>query len=726
MTTLHVTFVWHMHQPLYLDPVSGQYVMPWVGYHAVKGYYDMPLILEECEGARAVFNMTPVLLRQLEDYAAGGVHDAFRELSAKPAAELSQADRTYMLAHFFMCNWHSMVLPYKGYNRLLEMRGQDIHLHDLEQTCKQFSDQDFLDLQVWYNLTWFGNKALERIPELNQLKEKSHDFTEHDKAFVLEAADRIIREVLDIYRRLYDSGRIELTTTPFYHPILPLVYNTDLARRCMPGVNLPLRFSAAEDARAQVEKAAAYHEKIFGRRPSGMWPSEGSVAPELIPIVQHAGIKWMATDEDILLRSVPPKDKGDLLYKPYRALREGAEVAMVFRDRGLSDRIGFDYARLPAGQAVDDFCRNLGSIRDYLAGRGVDNGLVSVILDGENPWEGFPDSGQEFLKELYSRIVKTDGLELTTVSDYIAEHPPQDVIDHLFTGSWIEHNFRIWIGHPEDNRAWEALSQTRQDLVQNSQNASGPEVDQAWEELYAAEGSDWFWWYGDDFSSDMDAVFDQTFRMHLKNTYKLLGIEPRLDLETPLRFEHKAAVTEAPKDFISPMIDGRVSDYYEWEAAGHLNLKRTQGAMYRSESFLEHIYFGFDMDNFYLRLDPASTQNNHNDISQAIQFRVHFLKPKDMQIRFTWDRLNDSIQNAKLVLSEGEGEAGTEHLTSVAADKIIELAVSFEQLNLSARDEPAFRVEVLIDDVEVEKHPGDNYISFLVPDASFKRRMWSV
>ncbi len=722
MTTLHITFVWHMHQPLYLDPLSGQYVMPWVGLHALKGYYDMPLILEECEPAKAVFNITPVLIRQILDYAEGSVNDPLRQLSAKPAGELSPMDRSFLLDRFFMCNWNTMVKPFQGYSRLLNQRGLKVGPHELEQIQVRFSEQDLRDLQVWYNLTWFGSKALDRIPELKQLKDKDHDFSEDDKAFVLNSADRIIAELLDIYRRLENAGRIELTTTPYYHPILPLVYDTDLATRCMPGVSLPERHYAPEDAKAHVEKAIALHLETFGRAPKGMWPAEGSVSPEIIPILEQAGIKWMGTDEAILMHSLPQGDKGLLLYKPHRAVFQDSEINMVFRDHGLSDAIGFDYAKLPAAQAVDGFMAHLKNIRAYLEAEGVQQGLLSVILDGENAWESFPDSGLALLRELYTRLSNSEGFKLTTVNDYIEEHPPRHTIDNLYTGSWIDNNFRIWIGHPDDNKAWDALVRTRRELAKHSQDKPGHILDAAWEELYAAQGSDWFWWYGDDFSSDMDSVFDHLFRSHLKNVYKYLELDPPADLETPFIHEQQPISLDPPKSLIQPQIDGRETSFFEWQGAGFLNLKRSQSTMYRSEPLLDNIFYGFDMENFYLRLDPAECK----DEQRTLEFRILFIEPAEYQIRMTWKNDYENTSKAELLTPLGGKDFSKQSIKSFAADKIIELGVELKKLGLKPNDRMAIRIAVFLGGSQLEQYPADNYLELEVPDASFNRKGWRV
>lgn len=718
MTELSVIFLWHMHQPYYRDMVQGNCILPWVRLHAIKGYRDVLRATELSAGAKVVINLTPCLVRQIQEMVEGHVRDDFFLISEKPTDELSLSERAFILRYFFMADWETMVRPYGEYLKLLAKRGTRSSL-DFETVAKKFSDQEIRDLVVWFNLTWFGWAALEDIPELLELKGKGRNFTEEDKALVLSSQLRLLSEVLPAYQRLWTAGEIEVSTTPLYHPILPLLWDTVFADRCRPGVKLPVRFRHPEDAWEQVRQGLEVVEKSLGRRPQGMWPSEGSVCHELVPMFLDAGLKWIATDEDILFKRVRVHRRDEVLYHPWKVPHEGRELNVFFRDHGLSDLIGFTYAKQPAEAAAEDLCRRLRELRSSIARQGQDHAVVAIILDGENPWQAYPDGGRGFLLGLYQRILNTPGLQMVTCSEYLERHPPSRPLDYLPTGSWINQNFQIWIGGPEENLAWEYLGRVREQMPDLIADAPEGVKEEAWQSLYAAEGSDWFWWYGDDFQSDLKCEFDYLFRLHLKNVYLLLGEAPPLFLNEPVTFDHPVRLQEEPMAFLSPLIDGRVSDYYEWQAAGHMDIRQAQGAMYQALKHLHHIYYGFDLANFYLRLDPAPQHNN----TEHLDVRVHLLNPRRQVIIFpfvkpTLARLFEESPDGTLLPAA--------ELQTVAAEKIIELQVPFPLLGLEKGQEVQFVVELYEADTEVERYPRDGFVSFAVPDESFEEKYWSV
>ncbi|MCX5910062.1 MAG: glycoside hydrolase family 57 protein, partial [Deltaproteobacteria bacterium] len=387
---VHLAFLWHMHQPFYKDPRTGEYSLPWVRLHALKGYYDMASILEDYPGILQNFNLVPSLLRQIEDYTEGRARDIFLEHSRKPAEDLSPEEKKFILANFFMCSWETMVKPHRGYWALLQKRGLKVPEYRWAEVLHQFTPQDFRDLQVWFNLTWFGYRARGKKEALRELLKKGKNFSENDKQILFQTQFEIIQELIPLYRSLLSRGQIEITVSPFYHPILPLLVNASLAHRAMPNAPLPSTFAHPEDAEAQIQKAVAYFGTLFGGKPAGMWPSEGSVAPELIPMVAKAGIRWMATDEGNLFRSLPGPEERSRLFQPYRVTYQGAEVFMVFRDRNLSNLIGFTYAKNPPQASASDLYTHLKNTQKSLAAHRGER-LILIALDGENPWEYYPD-----------------------------------------------------------------------------------------------------------------------------------------------------------------------------------------------------------------------------------------------------------------------------------------------------------------------------------------------
>jgi alpha-amylase/alpha-mannosidase (GH57 family) len=610
---LSVLFLWHQHQPYYKDPLSDRYELPWVRMHAIKDYYDMVAILDDFPHIRLNINLVPSLLKQLDDYAAGKLQDRALALTTKQASDLSFEDKLFILQNFFMANWEKMIDPHPRYRELLDKRGRTIGGDDLPRVIQYFKEQDWRDLQMWFNLAWFDPYWEKNEPLIKRLLEKGKNFTEHDKLEIVALERRICGWVSAKHKELQDKGQIEITATPFYHPILPLLCDTDAARMSMPQATLPERFSHPEDAQVQIERAVRDHTARFGRPPRGMWPSEGSVSDAAATLMAKAGLQWAATDEAVLALS----RRGELhgrndLYEPYRWESGGHALNFFFRDHELSDAIGFVYTSWNSSDAVTDFIKRLHDIRTMMTqtSNPPEAPVVPVILDGENCWEYYDHDGEPFLRELYTRLTEDPLLQTVLASEYLEKHPPRRTLTSLWQGSWINANYAIWIGHAEDNRAWELLHRTRRFLVdtlnQRPELQNTAQVEEAWEEIYIAEGSDWCWWYGDDHSSANDETFDYLFRKHLMNVYTLLGASVPEDLHLAIKGKQNRHAILPPVDFIKPTLDGRVTSYFEWQSAGVYHTEAgTTGTMHRAQNLLKSIYFGFDLETLYIRIDPA-------------------------------------------------------------------------------------------------------------------------
>jgi alpha-amylase/alpha-mannosidase (GH57 family) len=729
---LSIAFVWHMHQPYYKDDMTGSYVLPWVRLHGIKDYFDMPALLADFPDIHQTFNLVPSLMKQIQDYVENGATDKFFELTLKPAVELNQDDKQFLLKNSFMANWDTMIKPYRSYWQLLDRRGCSVSPNDLQNATRYFTSQDYLDLQVWFNLTWFDPLFKNNDPFLKGLVQKGSGFTEDEKGILMQKQREVMARIIPEYKRLCEMGRIELTTTPFYHPILPLLYDTDLAKVAIPDIHLPAnRFSHPEDAKVQVERALAYHERLFGCRPAGMWPAEGSVAEDIIPLLVDEGIQWIGTDEGVLARSLGIQIERDfagimkspeVLYKPYLAGKGDKRVSIVFRDHTISDLVGFVYSKWDYKNAANDLIDRLHRVR-----QGLSQGphLVSIILDGENAWEYYQNDGRDFFLYLYERLSKEKGLRCVTVGEYLKEHPAQASIDRLHAGSWINANFRIWIGHEEDNRAWDLLTQTRQALTDYAHRDGEPGIlAKAWEEIYIAEGSDWCWWYGDDHYSENDEEFDLLFRTHLMNVYRLIGLDVPDDLQISiLREDRQALPTVELTAFVSPTIDGQVTNYFEWLPAGFYNVSQGGGAMHRGASIITHIFYGFDLKNMFVRIDPSGNLKDEHVADLA--FFINFLKPRacDVEIRIV-------PQERRVSALLFRGENGTRKqaavINTVAANDIIELAVPFDLIDVKPNDEVQLFVTVERSGSEVEKWPYRGYIQFTVPTEDFEAMMWQV
>ncbi|MFH2071000.1 MAG: glycoside hydrolase family 57 protein [Elusimicrobiota bacterium] len=761
----YLAFLWHHHQPMYRDTPAGgtdpstghiEYAMPWARLHATKDYYDTAAILKDFPSIKMNFNLVPSLLVQLDEYARGLAYDKQIYLTLKPAGELTQDEKVFVLHSFFMANRENMIEVHPRYRELLHKRGKRAPFGELSRIQGYFSEQDFRDLQVWFNLSWLDRYWRQKDDFLKYLQEKGRNFTEEEKFRLINKHREICGSILTIYRELQDKGQIEVSMTPFYHPILPLVYNTDIAKISMPGMLLPKKFSRPEDVVSQVTKAVEYYEKIFGRKPQGMWPSEGSVSEDIVPVVADAGIKWIATDEEILFNTIRTQQGGalpqhprQLLYQPYmveKHMPDGSvrHVNIIFRDRALSDAIGFVYNRWNPVDAANDFISRIHQIRNSVCKTAMsDSCLVSVILDGENCWETYPNDGWDFLKELYSAIQKDRTIETVTISEFMNAHPPKITLKHLFPGSWINANFGIWIGHPEDNLAWEYLAKTRDFLEKyvndHPEKKDSPGVMNAFEEIYIAEGSDWCWWYGDDHTSGMDDVFDSLFRKHLMNVYKLLGEEVPDELHVAIRGKFRKEDIFGPRDFITPAIDGKITNYFEWLAAGFYETGHRGGTMHQVESIVSRFYYGFDMENLYIRIDP--TENGY-DLSHLV-FEVVFLLPEPITLSIKIQPSADaSAETGFSVKCDIEYPQGVAALPATGAapgagevkcsfDKIIEVCLPFELIKAGINKPIEFLVAVKKSVeggalYEIEKWPYQESVKFVRPTEEFAAQNWSV
>ena len=724
---LNVAFLWHMHQPYYVDPIRGTALMPWVRLHATKGYLDMIWLAEQFPEFHCTFNVTPVLVKQIQQLAHDEVRDLWHELAVPTPGSLTPAQKAGLLEHFFKANLDNMVKPFPGYYALLQKRGLRAVKSSLERVAASFSDQELRDLQVWFNLTWFGYAAEQLYPEIGELKRKGRGFTEEDKRTVFDHQRTILQTVLDRYKALVARGQIEVSTTPFFHPIMPLVYNTEFARRCMPGRDLPPAFSHPEDVRAHLMQARDLHAQVFGAPPHGTWPSEGSVCPEMVPILQELGYEWFATDEDILWRSlalVRPGEHPDrrVLFQGYRAQYGDAGACIAFRDRGLSDFIGFTAARNQPQRAADML---LGQIEEIVrtASPDSESGLCAVILDGENAWENFPDGGQEFLRALYQGLTSRPTIRTTTFHDYFKAHPPSAILSTLHTGSWIHADFDIWIGDPEENRGWELLGQTRDFLqgMADRQEIKPAQYQKALWEIYAAEGSDWFWWYGGDFVTENDVIFDELFRTHLQNVYRICNVTIPEVLKTNICRSEVLQESRRPTDLITPTLDGIVTSFYEWAGAGVYEAGRNLVAMYQSERCVDAIYFGSDLNNFYLRIDFRKGV----DLPKQAALRIHFIEPTRRAL--VVPKLARAVTHAELWSTPPDGERRKlSDVASIRFEQVLELGIPLTDLGWKQRDQASFFVQVLENDVELERHPDIGTLNMIVPDDLFAAENWWV
>lgn len=590
---VYLNIIWHQHQPLYVNPETDQLQGPWVRTHATKDYYDMTAMLRDYPDIHCNVNLTSSLLFQLREYYVNrmkpfvdtrrnrvdvkglwakwkGKTDPWIDLALKPTSEFDKEDK----AHLYKNVWNAfgisevMIERFPAYAALKRKLAMD-RMPDRDL----FTEQEMRDLKFWFYLSHFDPDFLAgpvKLPDgsvcdLSDLVELRDDGNyylrkrvteEHCNRIVAEAY-KVMANVIPVHKKLMYSpekhtGQVEVITTPYYHPILPLIYDSDLARICQPNDPLPARFSYPEDAEAHVVKAVKMYKEIFGRAPTGMWPAEGSVAQPVLNIFRRNGILWGASDVKVLDRSEPGKQPNTTAYRfPAGKDTRGNDMSMalVFRDTELSDRIGFTYQNYKGEDAAEDFVR---SILSFAPQKNADDVMITVILDGENAWEWYrhDNDGKQFLNAFYRKLSKLYDLGqviTVTTTEYLQGNPARGVAAHpigklpamewLWPGSWINANYDTWVGENEENRAWEYLLQARRDLEKSGlkrpdpakpapkQNSKEWYAWRAWEAMYAAEGSDWFWWFGTDQSAPAgDEPFDEAFRVHLENVYRFANL----------------------------------------------------------------------------------------------------------------------------------------------------------------------------------------------------------
>jgi alpha-amylase/alpha-mannosidase (GH57 family) len=628
-TPLLVSFVWHMHQPFYQDTQTGEYLLPWVRLHAVKDYLHLARVAADYPTVHQTLNVVPSLAIQLEAYARGDAVDRAQAISAKLAvdgATLTIADKSFLLKEFFSINWDHFVYPNPRFRLLARLR------EAVNGETSLLSDQYWRDLVVSYNLAWIDPSLRQHETRLRRLVEKGGDYDSADVASVLAAHRDLIAQILPTYRALADAGQLELSTSPYYHPILPLLLDTASAREASPTLPLPhLRFSCPEDAATQVADALAFHEQTFGHVPSGMWPSEGAVSQAAIELLgRYPAIRWIATDEHVLERALgygfERGADGQLkdprpLYQPYYSAAGGP--ALFFRDQVLSDRVGFVYQHWDSRDAANDLVERLLQARRTLGepGEAVPPPIVSIVLDGENCWEHYSNNGDDFLRALFDRLSREPGLRAITPAEYLQLYPTVGEraprLANLPAASWIGSNLETWIGEPDQNRAWEFVTLARHRLTRWEREHGDAEPQrrqQARRAMLVAEGSDWFWWYYSRNHVGGEETFDVQFRVQLANVYRALDLAVPEWLNRPVTGQ-AVVRSRLPSGPITPLLTGELDSLAGWANAGFVDPQSSSGPMQVGAHVLRRLYFGSNVGNLYFRLDfTAPTRDGHPSI----------------------------------------------------------------------------------------------------------------
>ena len=710
-----LALLWHMHQPCYRNPFSGRFDLPWLRLHALKDYFGMVHLLEEFPGLRLTFNLVPSLLAGLEQYNQGAV-DAFAEIFRRPAADLAPEEVQYLVRHFFSIHHETHIKPYRRYDLLYRKKMERLGSREDPDWRQVFSVAELRDLQVWFQLTYVDEAYKETDPRIGDLVRKGQGFTEKDKETLSAVEDEILRRVLPEYKKFQDNGQAELCTSPFYHPILPLLLDPQAGRKANEGLApYDLDFCWEEDAWAQLQSGLDCMEKTFGVRPRGVWPPEGGLSEPTLRLLSRAGIAWTASDEEVLSRSLPRPLERDAhlaisdpgaLYSPYTL--PGMPVKIFFRDHLLSDLIGFYYQKFPAREAAADLYRRIHA----LAASGPAGMTIAVILDGENAWEFYPRSGRDFLREFYRLLCADDGIETVTYSAAAAGAARE--LPRLKCGSWINGNFDIWIGDRDDQKAWELLREARDAFLAARGSLAGEVAREIEELLRIAQGSDWYWWYGrENYTPDLD-IFDSLFRLNLQKVYALLKETPPGALLQPVPSVAPSGRlhVEAPRDTMAPRVDGEISDYFEWLDAGRVDILAFGGAMNIANPLVKTLFFGFDREHAFLRIDTKKHARTYFETGFSLRLE-----------------LQGNERSLQVELGFAGGAAETKGLPAGAAaavGRIIEWRLPLAALAAGEGAEFRLRMFWSFDGQPFQTIPASGPLTLQVPGARDYAAFWQV
>ncbi len=605
MKKLKIALLWHFHQPYYKQ--ENEFFLPWVRLHGVKDYWDLPELFYEYPKIKQTINIVPSLWVQIKQYVSSQCYDRVQKLTMTEPADMSVDIKKEVLRLFFLANPENMINPYPRFKELFDMKNAGI----------EFTNQDIIDLQLWYNLCWVGNFSRKR-PAVQSLINKKRNYDNNDKLLVLEIHREILSQVETQLKTLEKLGKIEVSVSPYHHPILPLLVDSKSINESMPTAALPEKiFAYPEDAKTQVDKSIVHYESIFNNKPIGMWPSEGSISDKVLDIISETGIKWLATDEMVLSNSLKSEYKSIYKYFPIKYKRDNTETTLFFRDHSLSDAIGFVYSNWDSKDAAADFINRLSNIANEiintLGENELDNAVVPIILDGENCWEYYHQNGEPFLRELFSQLSDSELIETVLFKDVLNLNSAQvPTLNHIQAGSWINANFNIWAGHKDHRIAWSILSETRNLLDEMKSQISLEKYQQAMEYVYICEGSDWFWWYGDSHWAENKFDFDVLFRHNLSKVYELIGKEAPLILQSPINNQAEQLLNKSATEMINPNL--LIIDEKQWENSGLYNSSSSMAAMHQIGEIIDKVYFGNSKSHIFIRITLKKILENTDKI----------------------------------------------------------------------------------------------------------------
>ncbi len=611
--------------------------MPWVRLHAVKDYLDMALWTKKFEKLKLNFNFVPVLIDSIIDYAENNAHDIHSRMTITPTENLNKEDKIFILTNFFDANYQTMILPNPEYHRLYQI-AQISESTDIDA----FTDQEYSDLMALFNLAWIDPSYKTSNADLKRLVKKGKNYTLEDRIQIIEIQREIIKKIIPTIKKLIEKNKIEVTTSPYFHPILPILLDyKNIKKNPIPEDEI-LNLKTDLDAKMQTKMALDRIEEVFGKRPRGIWPSEQCVSRKTLEMLSNLGVEWSISDEGILANSINFEFEHDFkgyLNEPYHLLKtyqyktKNSDIKMIFRDSTIPNLISFEYQNHNPLTTAGDLYDRIKVLQSKILSSPDKEHLLTIALDGENCWENYLEDGASFLKALYTLITEDESLETVLISDYLDNAKENKQLSKISSGSWINRNFKLWIDEPVKDLAWTYLKRVRQDFSEFvKREPLNPNIEMARRELFIAEGSDWFWWYGEPNDSGRDNIFDFLFRTHLKNIYRYLDLDTPKYLDDPLSNVSTSKPSKFPLTLITPTINGKnIMDENDiWNNAGCIDIP--DGPVLRESKLFDNIRFGNDESNFYLKFHMNKYIRENADLSKrTYQMYIYLRKAGNKQ-----------------------------------------------------------------------------------------------
>lgn len=696
---MNIAFLIHYHQPYYAAPDDMTNSQPWVRLHASRDYLNIGSLLKQYPNIRVTFSFSSSLLEQLKEYSDNDYQDKFQQLTIKDPGKMNLEEKEFLLSNIFDLYSTKSGIDFPGWNKLSNIWAERVQAYGVEKAVEQTSDGELLDAQVLHLLSWSGWDIIQ-TESIRDLLTKTDKFTENDKEIILAVHSDVLNRIIPMFNELSDSGQAELAMSPYYNPILPLLIDNDYGkiadRYCDES---SLHFAHPEDALYQIHSALNYCNTRFGDIPNGMWLPEGSVCYETLEHAAKEGLKWLISDDQVLSHTLKEQMSDEKKYQAHKI--NGIEncPALFFRSSELSEAISFNYSKLSPEQAVKELIRNLEEIRESLSGDETEY-LVTIVLDGENSWEYYPKNGYLFFNELFSVLSESDTLKTISFDEYLKNAADIQQLETLSPGSSVDCNFNSWIGQEQTNRAWDVLAEAREVLKEAKQMDNVDKepfkgmYNAAHKHLMAAEGADWFWWYGKNRFLSHSILFDNLFRAHLQKVYTYLNLPVPDGISEPL--ESSISEEEAPPEAeFSPEIDGIETESDEWQSAGHLKLEESTGN--HASHIIKGVKYGFDSDYIYLRLD--GDMGILKSTEESVRIELCVVKPIEVVISIPLSENAGKIQlvsnNVQKVLSEGK----------VAFQEFIEIKIPMDDLSMNLDEKFYFFIKLKSEDKELERLP---------------------